>query len=228
MLLWATVSFCLISKLGLWMSLLLLLYDCFTAIRSSRFCFRGMRGVKYELSYMTINTISARLVRDAIQHHMASDQGLHCLLTGFSIKNREKVTNFIKIDLTALKWQMDMSNIKQWKSPPVYNGLSFKEPITTATDDIYKHFFHCFSEQIRLDVSVESSATQRIHLKNQALFSSKDKSKKLKCHLLLTYLRNPGRDMRVLFFNLFRRLNMLFERLNILFAQLIILFKQHN
>ena len=41
-------------------------------------------------------------------------------------------------------------------------------------------------------------------------------------------LRNPGRDMRVLFFNLFRRLNMLFERLNILFAQLIILFEQLN
>ena len=27
------------------------------------------------------------------------------------------------------------------------------------------------------------------------------------------FVRNPGRDMRVLFFNLFRRLNMLFERL---------------
>ena len=41
-----------------------------------------------------------------------------------------------------------------------------------------------FSEKIRLDVSSESSAKQRIHMKNQALFSSKDKSKKLKCHLL--------------------------------------------
>ena len=30
----------------------------------------------------------------------------------------------------------------------------------------------------------ESSARQRIHLKHQALFSSKDESKKLKCHLL--------------------------------------------
>ena len=37
---------------------------------------------------------------------------------------------------------------------------------------------------IRLDVSGESSARQRIHMKNQALFSSKDKSKKLKCCLL--------------------------------------------
>ena len=45
--------------------------------------------------------------------------------------------------------------------------------------------FHCFSEKIRLDVSNESSARQRIHcMKNQALFSSKDKSKKLKCPLL--------------------------------------------
>ena len=35
-------------------------------------------------------------------------------------------------------------------------------------------------------------------------------------------LRNPERDMRVLFFYSFRKLNMLFERLNILFAQFII------
>ena len=41
-----------------------------------------------------------------------------------------------------------------------------------------------FSEKIRLDVLSESSAKQRINMKNQALFSSKDKSKKLKCHLL--------------------------------------------
>ena len=35
-------------------------------------------------------------------------------------------------------------------------------------------------EKIRLDVSSKFSARQRIHMKNQALFSSKDKSKKLK------------------------------------------------
>ena len=35
-----------------------------------------------------------------------------------------------------------------------------------------------------LDVSSESSARQRIHMKNQALFSSKDKREKLKCRLL--------------------------------------------
>ena len=44
--------------------------------------------------------------------------------------------------------------------------------------------FLFFSEKIGLDVSSESSARQRIHMKNQALFSSKDKSKILKCRLL--------------------------------------------
>ena len=37
---------------------------------------------------------------------------------------------------------------------------------------------------MKLDVSSESSAVQDIHMKNQALFSLKDKSKKLKCRLL--------------------------------------------
>ena len=63
-------------------------------------------------------------------------------------------------------------------------SLTLKVPITTVADDIHKYFFIVFSEKIRLDVSSESSARQRIHLKHQALFSSKDKSKKLKCRLL--------------------------------------------
>ena len=46
------------------------------------------------------------------------------------------------------------------------------------------NIFLCFSEKIRLDVSSESSARQRIHMKHQAIFSSKDKCKKLKCRLL--------------------------------------------
>ena len=37
---------------------------------------------------------------------------------------------------------------------------------------------------MRLDVSNESYARQRIHMKNRALFSSKDKSKKIKFRLL--------------------------------------------
>ena len=61
---------------------------------------------------------------------------------------------------------------------------TLKGPITTAADDIHKSFFIVFSEKIRLDVSRESSARQRIHMKNQALFSLKDKSKKLNCRLL--------------------------------------------
>ena len=65
-------------------------------------------------------------------------------------------------------------------------------PITTAADDIYKSFFHCFSEIIRLDVSSESSARQRVHMKNHALFSSKEKGKKLKC-LLLQFLFGTSR-----------------------------------
>ena len=42
------------------------------------------------------------------------------------------------------------------------------------------NIFHCFSEKIRLDVSCESSARQRILMKNQAIFSSKDKKSKIK------------------------------------------------
>ena len=63
-------------------------------------------------------------------------------------------------------------------------ALTRKAPIRTAADDSLKYFFIVFSEKIRLDVSRESSARQRIHMKNQALFSSKDKSKNLKCRLL--------------------------------------------
>ena len=65
--------------------------------------------------------------------------------------------------------------------------LTLKAPITTAADDIH-NFFHCFSEKTRVEVSSQSSARQRIHMKNQALLSSKDKSKKLKCCLLLQFL----------------------------------------
>ena len=44
--------------------------------------------------------------------------------------------------------------------------------------------FSLFLEKIRLDVSSDSSARQRIHMKKQALFSLEDKSKKLKYRLL--------------------------------------------
>ena len=54
--------------------------------------------------------------------------------------------------------------------------LPLKAQITTAADNIHKYFFIVFQRK-RLNVSSESSARQRIHMKNQALFSSKDKSK---------------------------------------------------
>ena len=68
----------------------------------------------------------------------------------------------------------------------LFCSLTLKTPVTTAADDIhvFSLFFGFFSEKIRPNVSSESSVRQRIHMKNQALFSLKDKSKKLKCCLL--------------------------------------------
>ena len=53
--------------------------------------------------------------------------------------------------------------------------LTLKAPIATAEDDSLI-FFYRFSDKIMLDISCESSAWQRIHMKHQVLFSSKDKS----------------------------------------------------
>ena len=58
--------------------------------------------------------------------------------------------------------------------------LTLKAPLTTAADDIHKYFFIFFSEKIDFDISCESSARQRIHMKHQALFSLKNKIKKKK------------------------------------------------
>ena len=53
--------------------------------------------------------------------------------------------------------------------------FTLKAPIMSE-QTTFVNIFHRFSEKIRLDVSSESSARQRIHIKNQALLSSKDKS----------------------------------------------------
>ena len=52
----------------------------------------------------------------------------------------------------------------------------------SAADDIHNYFFHCFSEKIRLDVSSESPARQRIHMKKKTkpYFLRKIKVKKIK------------------------------------------------
>ena len=49
-------------------------------------------------------------------------------------------------------------------------NLALKAPITTAADDIHQYFFHCFSENIRLDVSSESSVGQRKYMKINPYF----------------------------------------------------------
>ena len=50
-----------------------------------------------------------------------------------------------------------------------------------AVDDGLEYFFIVFSEKIKLDISCESSARQRIYMKHQAIFSSKVyKNKKIK------------------------------------------------
>ena len=56
--------------------------------------------------------------------------------------------------------------------------LTPKVPITTAADDIHKYLFIVF--QKKLDLMFQVNPRQRIHMKNQALFSSKDKSEKIK------------------------------------------------
>ena len=62
--------------------------------------------------------------------------------------------------------------------------LTLRAPVTAAADDIHKYFFIVLQKKIRLDISSESYARQMILMKNQALFSLNDKSKKLKCPLL--------------------------------------------
>ena len=62
--------------------------------------------------------------------------------------------------------------------------LTLKVPITTAADDIHKYFFIVFQKKLDLMFQFNSFARQMIHMKNQALFSLKDKSKKIKCCLL--------------------------------------------
>ena len=63
----------------------------------------------------------------------------------------------------------------------VHNLLTLKAPITTAADDIHKYVFIVFLRKLDLIFQVNPLlGRQRIHMKNQALFSTKNKSKKLK------------------------------------------------
>ena len=76
--------------------------------------------------------------------------------------------------------------------------LTLKAPITAAADDIHNIFSLFFRENKTWCFKIlRSSARQRIYMKNQALFSSKDKSKKSKCCLL----QFSFRALRVNLFN---------------------------
>ena len=78
--------------------------------------------------------------------------------------------------IKLFQYYTEKNQNKNWKKLSSFRQEpTFKAPITTATDDIHV-FFHHFSEKIRLDISSDSSARQRIHMKNQAVFSLKDKS----------------------------------------------------
>ena len=56
------------------------------------------------------------------------------------------------------------------------HGLTLKALNKIAADDILIFYFY-LSKKIRLDVSCESSAWQRIHMKHQVLFSLKNNEK---------------------------------------------------
>ena len=51
--------------------------------------------------------------------------------------------------------------------------LTLKAPITTTADDTFVFYFYVL-KKIKLDVSCESSARQRINMKYQVLFSLKN------------------------------------------------------
>ena len=86
----------------------------------------------------------------------------------FSWRNLENYPQIIPVTPSALKH----CNLCQ-------HPFTLKVPIMTA-QTTFINTFSFFSEKIRLDISCESSARQRIHTKLQALFASKSKSKKIK------------------------------------------------
>ena len=57
---------------------------------------------------------------------------------------------------------------------PLPQPLSLEAPIKIAADDTIIIFYFYLSKKIRLDVSCESSAVQRIQMKYQVLFSLKN------------------------------------------------------
>ena len=88
-------------------------------------------------------------------------------LSNCGILSKKNGDYFFLINLTILRREAKKKEERKKISLPV--TLALKAPITTAADDIHKYFIIVW---------------QRIHMKNQALFSLKDKSNKIKCRLL--------------------------------------------
>ena len=79
--------------------------------------------------------------------------------------------------LMKTPFNLDLSVFKFTHSSTIF--LTLKAPITTAAADSLEYFTLLF-RKIRLDISCQSSARQKINIKHEALLSSKDKSKKRK------------------------------------------------
>ena len=80
-------------------------------------------------------------------------------------------------------------NIHEWHCcesirPERIKILTLKRRQSRLQQTTFINTFSFFSDKIRLDNFCKSSVRQRIYMKNQVLFSSKDKSKTLKCRLL--------------------------------------------
>ena len=82
------------------------------------------------------------------------------------------------IEPTPLDWpQTPVINHKPVEKKKSYFVL-FQEPsLFISADDTLFYFYFYLSKKIRFDVSSESSARQRIHIKCQALFSLKNNEK---------------------------------------------------
>ena len=98
-----------------------------------------------------------------------TDLDLHCL-------QRQGISGFSR---TRVKYQFLRSAESQ--------SLPFTEPITTAANKIEIFFFYLFSEEMRLDISCELSASRQIrwNVKPCLLWKILIKKKRLDCPLQL-------------------------------------------
>ena len=112
---------------------------------------------------------------------------------------------------------------------PFWKGLSHNHDCSRQHSKI---FSHCFSEKIRLDVSSESSAGQRIHLKNQALFSLQDITNKRAKRPWIAHLSIQARSQTFNFeiwvtFDQGQRMTLTFDTHSTSLTHWVECFKQH-